>query len=934
MVNRLKKTLTALACTFALAALLSVSAFGVEGFRLVQKTLTDNIDVGLVDCGGVLRASSVPSSYDLRAHNRVTPVKNQGDYGSCWAFAAAAAGESSLLTENPGKYAGIDLSELHMLYFSFQKTSDPLGGTEGDGVTIPATQNFLDIGNNFYGATFELSKWVGAAKESVLSYDLASPRMNVSADKAFDDTVHLENAEWISMKDRQYLKKTIMNKGAVATSYFCYDDRYFNEDTGAYYCNRSHEGNHAVTIIGWDDNYSKNNFGGSTGSIKPASDGAWLVKASYGTDYGNNGYIWISYNDVSLNGEIAAFFDYAPADNYTNNYQYDGGQSFGYYEVKSGAGYMANTFRAKNDEILKAVSFSTADANTRYDIAVFTDIPASGVPVKGTAEPQSETSGIFQSAGYHTVKLPGAVTLDKDSRFSVVIRLQTEGDTTKLLIDSTSNMGSGVLNVTKSQKQQSVISRDGKEWLDLYSDSEAVKSGTNFRIKAFTDNGYVKTTSASFKSKTVTVEPGKTQKLNITFTPSNATGRCTWTSSDPSVAKVSSAGEVTGVSCGSCTVTAKSVRGGSTASCVIKVKPGKVTGLKSTVTGDTSYKLTWNGAQGASVYRIYRYNSSKDSFAKLCDVTATSYTVKNAVPGAVARYKVCAVNTKNGECLGDCSSVVYAASVKSIGKVSAGTATAASVTLKWSKISGATGYRVYIKNSSGYKLQTTVSGNTCTVKSLKSQTKYVFRVAAYVKTPSGTYEGKASADTAVYTKPAKAASLRVGTRTTSSLTLRWNAVSRVDGYYIYKYSSADKTWKKCGSATSASKRISGLSSGTVYKFKVRAYKNLDGKTVYGEYSTVLTCCTTPAKMSFKSVTRSGTKLTLKWNRVKADGYELYVKAGSGSFAKKATLTQDKSGAVISGAKKGVNYYFKIRAYVTAGGVKVYSPFSASVRYSY
>ncbi|MCQ2462233.1 MAG: lectin like domain-containing protein [Clostridia bacterium] len=637
MYIKIGKTALAALCVLVLTAVLSVSTVAADGYRLVEKKLTDSIDVGIIEKSGILRAAQVPSSYDLRDYNRVTSVKDQGNYGSCWAFAAAAAGESSLLTENPGKYANIDLSELHMLYFSFKKTSDPLGGTQGDGVVIPANENFLDIGNNFYGATFLLAKWVGAASESTLSYKLASPGLNVSMSKAFTDAVHLENAEWISMKDTAYIKSTIMKKGALSTSYYCNDDKYLNEDTCAYYCNRAYEGNHAVTIIGWDDNYSKNNFGGAAGTVIPSANGAWLVKASYGTDYGDKGYIWISYKDASLLKSEAVYYDYAGADNYEHNYQYDGGQNFGYYEVKSGCGYMANNFTAVNDEILKAVSFYTVDTDTMYDITVFTDIPSSGVPVLGTAEPQSTVSGAFAAAGYHTVKLPSAVTLDKGSRFSVVIRLRNSGKTTKMMIDSTANMGSGIANVTKSAAQQSVISENGTQWLDLYSSSAFVKSGTNFRIKAFTDDGYINTSSAAFKSKTVTMSPGKTEKLNITFTPSNATGRFTWTSSDPSVAKVSSAGKVTAVSCGSCKITAKSVRGGSTASCVIKVKPGKVTGLKSTVTGDTSYKLTWNAAEGASVYRLYKYNSTKDSFVKLCDLTATYYTVKNAVPGAVSK---------------------------------------------------------------------------------------------------------------------------------------------------------------------------------------------------------------------------------------------------------------------------------------------------------
>ncbi|MGN1418742.1 MAG: C1 family peptidase, partial [Acutalibacteraceae bacterium] len=149
------------------------------------------------------QASSLPAKYDSRENNLVTAVKDQGDYGACWAFSAMSVSETSLINEYPETFniQNTDLSEAHLAYFTYSKTVDPLKLTSGDYTKLNAS-DYLNIGGNLYFATFTLAKWVGAADEKIMPYEEAKPKSKYSASLAYgNNSAVLENAYWISMKD-------------------------------------------------------------------------------------------------------------------------------------------------------------------------------------------------------------------------------------------------------------------------------------------------------------------------------------------------------------------------------------------------------------------------------------------------------------------------------------------------------------------------------------------------------------------------------------------------------------------------------------------------------------------------------------------------------------------------------------------------------------
>ena len=120
--------------------------------------------------------------------------------------------------------------------------------------------------------------------------------------------------------------------------------------------------NHAVTVIGWDDDYSKGNF-----INEPLNNGAWLVKNSWGTYWGNQGYMWISYEDINLKNGVATVYDAEAVNNYDKNYFYDGTNIQTSWYVSNAS----NVFTAQENETLKAVGIMLADADVSYGVEIY-----------------------------------------------------------------------------------------------------------------------------------------------------------------------------------------------------------------------------------------------------------------------------------------------------------------------------------------------------------------------------------------------------------------------------------------------------------------------------------------------------------------------------------------------------------------------------------
>ncbi len=415
--------------------------------------------------------TSIPTSYDLRTLNRVTPVKNQGSAGSCWTFATDGSLESYLM---PGETWSFSENNIKNVLSS---ANSPQGFDRGP-----------SDGGDFVMSTAYEARRSGPVNTNDDPYSstssFSSRELGLPLHKHVQNVTFLPNRN--GPTDNQYIKEAIMNYGAVGTGMY-FDPTSttsYNQNTYGYYYSGTTASDHAVTIVGWDDSFSKNNF-----SQTPAGDGAFIIKNSWGTtaaDWGNvkndNGYFYVSYYDSNLGYAMNTQFTAENPSDYINIYQYDPlgwTQQINTSQTNPTTGWGANIFTAKSNEVLKAVSFYTTDLNCNYVINIYTN--PSTTPIS-QAGPVLTQSGTIPNAGYHTVPLNSGVKLNAGQTFSVVMELTNPTYQYPIPVEMPI---SGYSSQAKANASESFVSSDGNTWTDIT--TEPGYSNTNVCIKAFTD---------------------------------------------------------------------------------------------------------------------------------------------------------------------------------------------------------------------------------------------------------------------------------------------------------------------------------------------------------------------------------------------------------------------------------------------------------------
>lgn len=493
-----------------------------------------------------------PATYDLRDHNKVSEIRDQGPNGSCWTFACYSSLESTL---RPGEI--LDFSEKHM-----RNTHGFDWGPEK--------------GGNRFISTAYLARWSGPILEEedpYSPYDFVSPKNLVRA-KDIKEVMYLPDMDVDFDEGMNAIKDAIMNYGAVQTAMYA-SNKYLNQAEWAHYCPKRLNGNHAVAIIGWDDNYPKENF-----RQTPPHNGAWLIRNSWGKGMGIDGYYWASYYDTVVGTNNAVYFakDKGESDYI---YQYDPygmTRTVGY----NGKGYGANVFGpVKEKQYVNGAGFYVPAANTDYKVYVVKDY-------KGLDSLKNDrvevASGTVEYPGYTTVTFDKQ-EVQKDSKFAVVVYFTTLETYYPIPIEARERKYASRVNAYPGQ---SFTSSDGAEWRDL----TVYNSSANVCIKGFTTldgkgTPDPKPDDPKPEVKKVTgielsehkAELKKWNRLNLkyTITPEDADNKeVVWTSSDPQVARVDNYGSVLALKDGVATITVTTKDGDFTDTCEVTVGNGGV----------------------------------------------------------------------------------------------------------------------------------------------------------------------------------------------------------------------------------------------------------------------------------------------------------------------------------------------------------------------
>ena len=568
-----------------------------EEYQIIPDVLNDNYSY--IDGTEITKAAAYPSTYKTA---NLPDVRDQGSYGVCWAFSTISLIETNLIKKDLVS-SDIDLSELHLVNYTYNCVNDPLGGLEGDINKFDTSHgSVMQYGGNVEMAANSLLDWEGAVNEDVVPYTTEYVRQveNNQLDDSLaygKDVAHVQNFYRVNTTSKEDIKKAVMDYGAVSISYWSdqssnWSTQYYNSLTAAYYCPEGHTTNHAVNIVGWDDDYSSDNF-----ATKPEGNGAWIVRNSWGSEYGKDGYFYLSYYDKSIYS-VGYTLEAELSDNYNNNYQYDGAMLYGYMGY-AGSNKYSNIFEAKanlgGSENIKAVSFMTGSStNLNYTVSVYTNLSDDANPESGTLAAQK--SGVTTYDGMYTVVLDSSVNINEGKKFSVVVEVNSNsGKTSYLAYERSMQSGEAGYWCTASVKaNQSFINSPYNGWNDFSNKSY----GGNFIIKAFTDNETttVDVEKVSLNKSATTLTEGESETLTATITPSNATGDKTvkWSSSNAEVAAVDSNGKVTAKKAGTAVITATSSNG-KTAGCTVTVKQKEIA-----ITGISLNKSTTSITEGES----------------------------------------------------------------------------------------------------------------------------------------------------------------------------------------------------------------------------------------------------------------------------------------------------------------------------------------------
>lgn len=636
------------------------------GFGLVP-TLVDMDYLADINVGAVRApAGGFPASYDLRTQNRLTVVRNQNPYGTCWAHATMASLESGVLGREgvAADFSENNMANLHGWDWGF------------------------DYGGNATIATAYLVRWGGPVNETDDIYP------NPGGSSTMSPVRHVQKVVWIPGKsanlDNDAIKAAIMEHGALYVSYY-HSSSYYKSSTSSYYYPGSGSGNHAVAIVGWNDHYSASNF-----VIKPAGNGAYLVRNSWGSGWGNSGYFWVSYYDgVFARSTMYSFCNAEATDNYGKIYQYDPLGAISHFSTPWGA----NLFTATGADKIAAVGFYALVPKTSYSLSIYKGCQ-SGRPTSGTLA--LSQSGTIDEPGFTTVPLSTSVSVTSGSRFSVVLKLTTPGYGYPQAIEYAYT---GITSGANAADGQSFYSSNGSTWTDL-----TQWNGTaNFCIKAYTESMSATVSLLSVSvSGPASVESGKTAKyacISRYTDNSEKTVSANWSVvSGSAYATIAADGTLTASETSvdrTVVIRVSYAEGGVTktsdwALTVTAGPPPAPTGLSATQGTETrAVRISWDAVSGAENYAIYRSATSSIANALYLGVTdAVKFSDTTAVPGKDYWYFV---KARNSSGIGPLSSGTtgWRSLVAPADAVASDGTSLDGVSVSWSSVEGAAAYKVW-----------------------------------------------------------------------------------------------------------------------------------------------------------------------------------------------------------------------------------------------
>ena len=391
--------------------------------------------------------SALPHRYDYRDNGRNSVVKDQGKFGTCWAFASLTALETSLMPK-----ISYDFSIEHMVLSNYYKTN-------------------MKDGGDYSMSMAYLTSWKGPV---FTKDDLYGDK---ESNGGLDEVVHVQEIQIIEAKDYEKIKEMVYKYGGVQSSLYTNlvgatsNSKYYNKEESAYCYIGTEKPNHDVVIIGWDDYYPKENF-----RNVPESDGAFICQNSWGTDFGEDGIFYVSYYDTNIGMHNIVYTKIEPTDNYDNIYQSDLCCVVGHMGYGKETAYFANVYQPYNNENIVAAGFHATGPDTTYSVYVVNDFNGT----EDFSEKLLVAEGTLEESGYYTIEFDKEIGVAKGDKYAIIVKITTPNSTKPVAVEYQTKSLKAEVNISDGE---GYISWSGIDW----ENTESVHK-CNICLKAFTNN--------------------------------------------------------------------------------------------------------------------------------------------------------------------------------------------------------------------------------------------------------------------------------------------------------------------------------------------------------------------------------------------------------------------------------------------------------------
>ena len=344
----------------------------------------------------------------------------------------------------------------------------------------------------------------------------------------------------------------------------------------------------------------------------------------------------------------------------------------------------------------------------------------------------------------------------------------------------------------------------------------------------------------------------------------------------------------------------------------------------------TSANLSWDSINGVDGYELYLEGNL------IYKGTNTSYTDKDLVLGKNHNYSVRAYKVLNNKIY--YSDFVQAEIKPMAFKVENIKITPnikdESIIITFDKLDDVIGYKVLRSETEDgtYSEVSRCESNSCTVNNVTVGTYYYYKVVGYTTLGDKEINGNSSDIKKYKLVPNKVTNLNLTSASLTSIKVAWDKMDNVDGYEVYYATSKSGKYTKAKTTTSTSTTITKLATGKTYYFKVRSYKTVNGKKVYSSYSDIKNAYARPIAPTNLKISRydySSKKNKITWDKVSgASGYEVYRSQDGKNYSKLTTTTS--TSYIDKKASNTKTNFYKVRAYKTVSGKKIYSEYSTNV----